>query len=68
MKNYINFTSQTFSLSLIHMQHLVSQDTDVMWLRNPFTRLSKNETEDFHISTDTYLGDPWSEKNLMKYN
>jgi len=47
------------------MQHLVSQDTDVMWLRNPFTRLSKNETEDFQISTDTYLGDPWSEKHLI---
>jgi len=34
-----------------------------MWLRNPFTRLSKNETEDLQISTDAYLGDPWLEKN-----
>lgn len=34
-----------------------------MWLRNPFIRLSKNETEDFQISTDSYLGNPWSEKH-----
>ncbi|KAF7826460.1 Nucleotide-diphospho-sugar transferase [Senna tora] len=40
-------------------------DTDVMWLRNPFTRLSKNESEDLQISTDVYLDDPWSEKNLI---
>ncbi|KAH1241616.1 Uncharacterized protein GmHk_07G019162 [Glycine max] len=45
--------------------NFVFTDTDVMWLRNPFTRLSKNETEDFQISTDTYLGDPWSEKHLI---
>ncbi|KAK7350473.1 hypothetical protein VNO77_09155 [Canavalia gladiata] len=38
-------------------------DTDVMWLRNPLTRLSKDETEDIQISTDKYLGDPWSEMN-----
>ncbi|PNX58136.1 hypothetical protein L195_g050757, partial [Trifolium pratense] len=38
-------------------------DTDVMWLRNPFEKLSKNETEDLQISTDSYLGDPWSEKH-----
>jgi len=36
-----------------------------MWLRNPFERLSKNETEDLQISTDVYLGDPWSEKHLI---
>ncbi|RDX72616.1 hypothetical protein CR513_47870, partial [Mucuna pruriens] len=38
-------------------------DTDVIWLRNPFTNLSKNETEDLQISTDSYLGDPWSKNN-----
>ncbi|XP_061356356.1 uncharacterized protein At1g28695-like [Gastrolobium bilobum] len=43
--------------------NFIFTDTDVMWLRNPFTRLSKNETEDLQISTDMYLGDPWSEKN-----
>ncbi|KAG5043040.1 hypothetical protein JHK87_006955 [Glycine soja] len=43
--------------------NFVFTDTDVMWLRNPFTRLSKNETEDLQISTDAYLGDPWLEKN-----
>ncbi|KAL9303553.1 hypothetical protein ACSQ67_020816 [Phaseolus vulgaris] len=41
----------------------VFTDTDVMWLRNPFTRLNKNETEDLQISTDMYYGDPWSKKN-----
>ncbi|XP_061358308.1 uncharacterized protein At1g28695-like [Gastrolobium bilobum] len=40
-------------------------DIDVMWLRNPFARLSKNETEDLQISTDMYLGDPWSERHLI---
>ena len=41
------------------------QDTDVMWLRNPFTKLSRNETEDLQISTDHYLGNPWSESHLI---
>lgn len=36
-----------------------------MWLRNPFSRLSKNETEDMQISTDMFFGDPWSEKQLI---
>ncbi|KAK7382823.1 hypothetical protein VNO80_01919 [Phaseolus coccineus] len=43
--------------------NFVFTDIDVMWLRNPFTRLSKNETEDLQISTDMYYGDPWSKKN-----
>jgi hypothetical protein len=36
-----------------------------MWLRNPFERLSKDESEDLQISTDRYIGDPWSEKNII---
>ncbi|KAJ4727301.1 Glycosyltransferase [Melia azedarach] len=40
-------------------------DTDVMWLRNPFVRLNKNETEDLQISVDEFNGDPRSEKNLI---
>ncbi|KAF8379170.1 hypothetical protein HHK36_028599 [Tetracentron sinense] len=40
-------------------------DTDVMWLRNPFARLSQNESEDLQISTDIFNGDPWSEANLI---
>ncbi|XP_020210438.1 uncharacterized protein At1g28695 isoform X2 [Cajanus cajan] len=43
--------------------NFIFTDTDVIWLRNPFTRLSKNKVEDLQISTDTYIGDPWSEKN-----
>ncbi|CAJ1948956.1 unnamed protein product [Sphenostylis stenocarpa] len=45
--------------------NFVFTDTDVMWLRNPFTRLSKNETEDLQISTDVYHGDPWSKRNQI---
>ncbi|XP_030465020.1 uncharacterized protein At1g28695-like [Syzygium oleosum] len=40
-------------------------DTDVMWLRNPFMRLSRNQSEDLQISTDVFNGHPWSEKNLI---
>ena len=36
-----------------------------MWLRNPFTKLSKDETEDLQICTYVYHGDPWSKKNLI---
>ncbi|KAG6630518.1 uncharacterized protein At1g28695-like [Carya illinoinensis] len=42
--------------------NFIFTDTDVMWLRNPFSQLSKNETEDLQISTDMFLGDPWLEK------
>ncbi|KAJ1415440.1 Nucleotide-diphospho-sugar transferase [Sesbania bispinosa] len=45
--------------------NFVFTDTDIMWLRNPFERLGKNETEDLQISTDMYFGDPWSEKHLI---
>ncbi|KAF8379173.1 hypothetical protein HHK36_028602 [Tetracentron sinense] len=40
-------------------------DTDIMWLRNPFARLSREESEDLQVSTDEFNGDPWSEKNPM---
>lgn len=36
-----------------------------MWLRNPFTKLSLNETEDLQISTDAFNGDPRSESNPL---
>ncbi|XP_042956627.1 uncharacterized protein At1g28695-like isoform X4 [Carya illinoinensis] len=45
--------------------NFIFSDTDVMWLRNPFSQLSKNETEDLQISTDMFFGDPWSEKQLI---
>nr|GMC96608.1 putative nucleotide-diphospho-sugar transferase [Ipomoea batatas] len=39
-------------------------DTDVLWLRNPFPRLSDlNETLDLQISTDLFNGDDWSKLN-----
>ncbi|XP_030514560.2 uncharacterized protein At1g28695-like [Rhodamnia argentea] len=40
-------------------------DADVMWLRNPFTRLSRNQSDDLQISTDIFNGDPRSEENLI---
>ncbi|XP_059462015.1 uncharacterized protein At1g28695-like [Corylus avellana] len=40
-------------------------DTDVMWLRNPFPRLSQNGTIDLEISTDVFNGDEGSEANPM---
>ena len=39
------------------------QDTDVMWLRNPFPMLSQNERIDLQISTDNFNGNEWSEDN-----
>ncbi|OVA07228.1 Nucleotide-diphospho-sugar transferase [Macleaya cordata] len=40
-------------------------DTDVMWLNNPFSRLSRDENEDIQISCDQFYGNPWSEANPM---
>ncbi|KAI9100732.1 hypothetical protein K1719_024094 [Acacia pycnantha] len=39
------------------------KDADVMWLRNPFTRLGNDTNDDLQISTNRYLGDPRSEKH-----
>ncbi|GAB4840732.1 hypothetical protein Ancab_021495 [Ancistrocladus abbreviatus] len=41
------------------------QDTDVMWLRNPFTMLNTNQTQSVNIqfSTDAFLGNPTSKYN-----
>ncbi|KAK0581738.1 hypothetical protein LWI29_017333 [Acer saccharum] len=50
---------------LNHGYSFVFTDVDVMWLRNPFTKLSKNETEDLQISTDIFNGKPRSEDNLL---
>ncbi|CAK9157948.1 unnamed protein product [Ilex paraguariensis] len=43
--------------------NFIFTDTDILWLRNPFPRLSLNESIDFQISTDRFTGDQWSEKN-----
>ncbi|XP_039003057.1 uncharacterized protein At1g28695-like [Hibiscus syriacus] len=40
-------------------------DTDIMWLRNPFEKLSLNGTEDLQISVDKYYGDPRPDHNLI---
>lgn len=41
------------------------QDTDVIWLRNPFPKLILNETIDFQISTDKFNGDQWSDHDQL---
>lgn len=42
------------------------QDTDVLWLRNPFPKLNLiNSTDDFQISTDKFNGNPKSQSNLI---
>ncbi|KAI3965639.1 hypothetical protein MKX01_010596 [Papaver californicum] len=45
--------------------NFVFTDTDIMWLNNPFLRLSPDENEDIQISTDHFDGNPWSEENQM---
>lgn len=36
-----------------------------MWLRNPFAKLSLNETKDLQISVDKFNGDPRPEHNFI---
>ncbi|KAM7499484.1 hypothetical protein LguiA_023898 [Lonicera macranthoides] len=43
--------------------NFIFTDTDVIWLRNPFTRLNQSESVDLQISTDQFQGDQWSELN-----
>ncbi|XP_010540207.1 PREDICTED: uncharacterized protein At1g28695-like [Tarenaya hassleriana] len=38
---------------LRHRYSFIFTDTDVMWLRNPFSRLNKNESVDLQISRDS---------------
>ncbi|XVF33659.1 hypothetical protein REPUB_Repub17cG0187000 [Reevesia pubescens] len=38
-------------------------DSDIIWLRNPFSKLSLNQTEDIQISVDNFRGDPRPEYN-----
>ncbi|KAF2312642.1 hypothetical protein GH714_039355 [Hevea brasiliensis] len=50
---------------LKHGYSFIFTDADVMWLRNPFPRLSENESLDLQISTDWFNGDALSEKNSI---
>ncbi|KAK9274207.1 hypothetical protein L1049_019021 [Liquidambar formosana] len=43
--------------------NFIFTDTDVMWLRNPFARLSTSKRDDLQISVDRFNGDPRSERN-----
>ncbi|KAF1868397.1 hypothetical protein Lal_00008204, partial [Lupinus albus] len=56
------WTRTLFLLNVLQRGYnFIFTDTDVMWLRNPFTRLSKNESLDLQISVDVFYGNPWSE-------
>ncbi|KAM0004492.1 putative nucleotide-diphospho-sugar transferase [Helianthus debilis subsp. tardiflorus] len=46
-------------------EYPVCPDTDVLWLRNPFPRLTLNETVDLQISVDRFDGDQWSQTNPL---
>ncbi|CAK9133480.1 unnamed protein product [Ilex paraguariensis] len=55
-------------MTIAHLHKWVpceDKDTDVMWLRNPFSKLSKIETEDIQMSTDVFNGNPWSKRNMI---
>ncbi|KAJ0772083.1 putative nucleotide-diphospho-sugar transferase [Helianthus annuus] len=45
--------------------NFIFTDTDVLWLRNPFPRLTLNETVDLQISVDRFNGDQWSQTNPL---
>ncbi|KAL5061497.1 hypothetical protein RYX36_023234 [Vicia faba] len=58
---------RTYFLLQVLKRHynFIFTDSDVMWLRNPFKKLSMERDEDIQISTDEYNGDPWSENNKI---
>ncbi|CAI0417359.1 unnamed protein product [Linum tenue] len=43
--------------------NFIFTDTDVLWLRNPFPRLTTTNTPDLQISTDRFDGNQWSRSN-----
>ncbi|XP_058184148.1 uncharacterized protein At1g28695-like isoform X1 [Rhododendron vialii] len=45
--------------------NFIFTDTDVLWLRNPFSRLVLNETLDLQISTDGFNGNEMSRYNRI---
>lgn len=50
--------------SFIFTLSLCDQDMDVLWLRDPFTKLS-HDGEDMQISTDIYNNHPFDESNPL---
>ncbi|XP_076927306.1 uncharacterized protein At1g28695-like [Bidens hawaiensis] len=45
--------------------NFVFTDVDVLWLRNPFSRLTLNEPVDLQISVDWFNGNQWSQGNPL---
>ncbi|KAK6926240.1 Nucleotide-diphospho-sugar transferase [Dillenia turbinata] len=48
---------------LKHGYNFIFTDTDVIWLRSPFPRLSQNKSIDLQVSVDGFNGDQWSKSN-----
>ncbi|URD90786.1 hypothetical protein MUK42_32933, partial [Musa troglodytarum] len=49
---------------LKHGYSFILQDMDVIWLRNPFTKLNQ-EGEDLQMSSDFYNGRPFDDSNFF---
>ncbi|PIA31027.1 hypothetical protein AQUCO_05300097v1, partial [Aquilegia coerulea] len=45
--------------------NFIFTDIDVMWLSNPFARLSQNQSVDIQISCDQFVGNEWSSYNRI---
>lgn len=62
---YMNVTwnlNNILSLIIVSL-FCIEQDTDVLWLRNPFHNLSLNKSIDLQISSDNFNGNEWSNSN-----
>lgn len=45
--------------------NFIFTDADIVWLRNPFAKLSPNQTLDLQTSVDYFTGDPRPEHNVI---
>ncbi|XVF79707.1 hypothetical protein PTKIN_Ptkin15bG0011000 [Pterospermum kingtungense] len=66
--DYIKLTwrkTQLFLDVLKRGYNFIFTDADIVWLRNPFAKLSPNQTVDLQISVDSFTGDPRPEHNFI---
>lgn len=56
------YRSPGFACLFTDIKLVALQDTDVLWLRDPFPRLNLNDNIDLQISVDEFNGNQWSEK------
>ncbi|XP_022719873.1 uncharacterized protein At1g28695-like [Durio zibethinus] len=67
-KDYIKMTWRRTLLLLDVLKRgysFIFTDTDILWLRNPFAKLSPNQMKDLQISVDSFIGDPRPEHNFI---